>query len=91
MKTNFTFSSFWVRTVLTLLLTLFVSASAWAHYVIIFANPDDAGTVYSGKSLDLLTNGFITDAQAGDFIFFKVIPIHPEPVPKSIISTFPGK
>lgn len=74
MKTRFTFSSFWVRTVLTLLLALSVSASAWAHYVIIFANPDDAGTVYSGKSSDLLTEGFIDDAQAGDFIYFKVIP-----------------
>ena len=74
MKTIVTFSSFWVRTVLTLLLTLFVSASAWAHYVIVFVNPEDAGTVYSGKSPDLLTEGFIDDAQAGDFIFFKVIP-----------------
>ncbi len=33
MKTKFTFSSFWGRTVLTLLLTLFVSASAWAQGV----------------------------------------------------------
>ena len=33
MKTRFTFSSFWGRTVLTLLLTLFVSASAWAQGV----------------------------------------------------------
>ena len=33
MKTRFTFSSFWGRTVLTLLLTLSVSASAWAQGV----------------------------------------------------------
>lgn len=73
MKKTF-ISSFLARAAMTLLFAMFATASAWAHYVIIFANPEDAGTVYSGKSPDLLTEGFIDDAQADDIIYFTITP-----------------
>lgn len=74
MKTRFTFSSFWVRTVLTLLLALFVSASAWAQLVFIEPSPQNAGDVFCGKDPNVMTTNYVDDAQANDVIYFRFTP-----------------
>ena len=59
---------------MTLLLALFVSASAWAHYVMIYSSPEGSGDVYYGKDPNVLTTSFISDAQTNDVIYFRFNP-----------------
>ena len=70
MLTSTFFSKWWERASVTLLLALFSTSFSWAQYVIVFANPEEAGVVRSGKSADALTEGFVSDAAAGETIYF---------------------
>ena len=58
---------------MTLLLALFVTASAWAQLVMIY-DPNNNIPVYFGRDPDALTTNTIMDALAGETIYFTFNP-----------------
>ena len=65
---------FCIRAAMTLLVALLTSTTVYAQYVIVIANPYEAGEVRVGKSQDLgaYLNGstLIDDAEPGETIYF---------------------
>ena len=65
---------FCIRAAMTLLVALLASTTVYAQYVIVIANPYEAGEVRVGKSQDLgaYLNGstLIDDAEPGETIYF---------------------
>ena len=78
MRKKLTSKFFLLRTVMTLLIMLSVSSSAWAQYVFVIANPNGSGEVRVGKTTDLgeYMDGshFVWDAEPGETIYFDFRP-----------------
>ncbi len=78
MRTNNYPKHYLMRAVMTLLVVVLTSTSAWAQYVFVIGNPANGGEIRVGKSLDLGAyqdgSSLIDDALPGETVYFDFRP-----------------